>query len=218
MLKHLVRCDAAAGARELERTVMRLSARQVSNRAAVWQLESAGRHFQKCQAVHGLDHHGLPDQLSSHVVGDPSQRVCGQAAQVERPWECFGEVLVEDLDEVHPAELATDAQPLIVAGHIRELRAEVLRWTVFCDEEVSLADLSPAIRGAPAKTVPTRNTAVCPLAQSVAETERGAIEAALHVCGGNLASTARTLEIDRNTLKRKIKAFGLARDSRQTDR
>ena len=43
-------------------------------------------------------------------------------------------------------------------GNVRELRAEVQRWTVFCEEEVRMAELSPEIRSAIAGTAPSAKT------------------------------------------------------------
>jgi DNA-binding NtrC family response regulator len=98
-------------------------------------------------------------------------------------------------------------------GNVRELRSEVHRWAVFCDHEVTPADLAPEIRGsaaarparhagAPAKVHET-------LEAAVRDAEQRAIAAALAAHGGNLSRTARQLGIERNTLKRKLAALGL---------
>lgn len=55
----------------------------------------------------------------------------------------------------------------------------------------------------------TRSLASRPLAMVVAEAERAAVTLALEVCAGNLSHAARLLDIERNTLKRKLYAFGL---------
>jgi two-component system response regulator AtoC len=105
-------------------------------------------------------------------------------------------------------------------GNVRELRAEVERWFIFCDEGVDVADLAEEIRQpangsrAPVAGVsePLADPASPPLltlAEAVAEAERAAIAAALVVHDNNLARTARTLGIDRNTLKRKLALHGL---------
>jgi DNA-binding NtrC family response regulator len=115
-----------------------------------------------------------------------------------------------------------DAMRLLAAypwpGNVRELRSEVHRWAVFCDDQVEVADLAPELRDAAA---PHRTTAAATpsgtgdaaapvsLAAAVAAAERTAIETALAAHGGNLLRTARALDIERNTLKRKLKAFGL---------
>ncbi len=95
-------------------------------------------------------------------------------------------------------------------GNVRELRAEVLRWHVFCDRWVRLEDLDPKLSAS--LTTPTSAAAVtelAPLADAVTRAERIAIDLALKHCQGNLSQTARTLDIDRNTLKRKIRALGI---------
>jgi DNA-binding NtrC family response regulator len=109
-------------------------------------------------------------------------------------------------------------------GNVRQLRAEVVRWTVFCEHEVRVEDLSPELRedagdeasasvhepvaslgparpsGRPA---PART-----LAEAVAELEDHMIREAL-TCEGSLMGAARALAIDRNTLKRKARRLGL---------
>jgi DNA-binding NtrC family response regulator len=98
-------------------------------------------------------------------------------------------------------------------GNVRELRAEVLRWTVFCDAVVDVPDLAPEIAApetsaAAAPEVAAPATATRTLADIVAAAERAAIDGALRAHDGNLSATARALAIDRNTLKRKMRAFG----------
>jgi DNA-binding NtrC family response regulator len=117
-------------------------------------------------------------------------------------------------------------------GNVRELRAEVLRWTVFCADRVALGDLAPEIReggelrrsaplaghtaaeapklssevGDAAPSAPSHATLVRPLADVLAEAETTAIATAMSAHAGNLSRAARALGIDRNTLKRKLKA------------
>ncbi|MEM9453867.1 MAG: sigma-54 dependent transcriptional regulator [Myxococcota bacterium] len=111
-------------------------------------------------------------------------------------------------------------------GNVRQLRAEVVRWTVFCDHEVTVEDLSPELRPEPsskrtdkggepepskARSSPSLDDPHRPtltLAEAVSELERRMIHEALER-EGTLAGTARALAIDRNTLKRKIRRFGL---------
>jgi DNA-binding NtrC family response regulator len=107
-------------------------------------------------------------------------------------------------------------------GNVRELRAEVLRWGVFCDEVVDVIDLSPEIRawsgggdlitGAAASGGNAGRggaAAGTTLEEAVRAAERAAIAAALEATGGNLSRTSRSLQIDRNTLKRKLALYGL---------
>jgi two-component system response regulator AtoC len=110
--------------------------------------------------------------------------------------------------------IAADALRLLAAygwpGNVRELRSEVHRWSVFCDEQVEVADLAPEIRGAaprPAPPLPVPPAAT--LDEIVAAAERAAIAAALSAHDGNLLRTARALAIERNTLKRKLRSYGL---------
>ncbi|MEZ4400885.1 MAG: sigma-54 dependent transcriptional regulator [Kofleriaceae bacterium] len=99
-------------------------------------------------------------------------------------------------------------------GNVRELRSEVQRWAVFCDDEVDLADLAPEIRaaaladtiGAAAARPARAAAAVSTLAAAVHAAEQAAIAAALAAHDGKLAPTARALGIERNTLKRKLRA------------
>jgi len=95
-------------------------------------------------------------------------------------------------------------------GNVRELRAEVMRWHVFCDRWVRVEDLDPSIVGgdegpAAAHREPVRTT----LADAVTDAERVAIVGALTETEGNLSKAARVLQIDRNTLKRKIRKLGV---------
>jgi DNA-binding NtrC family response regulator len=103
-------------------------------------------------------------------------------------------------------------------GNVRELRAEVMRWAVFCDDEVGVGDLAPEIRGQPIGAAPIGGDAgraapavraLVPLREAVAAAERGAIVAALEACGHNLTRAARALGVDRNLLKRRIRAYRL---------
>ncbi len=90
-------------------------------------------------------------------------------------------------------------------GNVRQLRAEVIRWTVFVDDVVGPDDLELGAAGgrrAPS-TGPER------LAEAVERVERDCIQRALEHTAGNLSQAARVLDIDRNTLKRKLARYGL---------
>ncbi len=129
-------------------------------------------------------------------------------------------------------EVSAEAMRLLLRhpwpGNVRELRAEVQRWAVFCDGRVEASDLAPELRGlapppppcppgAPpdsarppgARPPPAPIAPIAPLAEAVEAAERAALARALDATGGNLSQSARALGIDRNTLKRKMAAFGL---------
>lgn len=93
-------------------------------------------------------------------------------------------------------------------GNVRELRAEVARWAWLTDGTVELADLSPSLRGVERVTAsePDRERT---LAEQVEEVERAAVAAALRRAEGNQSAAARALGIDRNTLRRKLRRYGL---------
>jgi DNA-binding NtrC family response regulator len=100
-------------------------------------------------------------------------------------------------------------------GNVRELRSEVHRWAVFSDERVDVDDLSPEIRRATSSgpaSVGRRDRRGAPrttLREAVEAAELAAIREALADSGGNLLRAARALAVERNTLKRKLRAFGL---------
>lgn len=102
-------------------------------------------------------------------------------------------------------------------GNVRELRAEVVRWTVFCDGSagrVELDDLSPELRARFEPSVEPRSVHAVSLEpqtlrQQVEVVERAAIAEAVDRHEGNLSAAARALDIDRNTLKRKLDRFGM---------
>ncbi len=89
-------------------------------------------------------------------------------------------------------------------GNVRELRTEVMRWHVFCDQWVRPEDLHLQEQPTLLRAEKVSVNSVRPLAEAVSHTERLAIEAALANTQGNLSQAARLLQIDRNTLKRKI--------------
>jgi transcriptional regulator with GAF, ATPase, and Fis domain len=70
---------------------------------------------------------------------------------------------------------------------------------------------SPPPSGAPAPRppLPAHGPPLAPLADVIEAAERAALARALDATGGNLSQSARSLGIDRNTLKRKMTAFGL---------
>lgn len=104
-------------------------------------------------------------------------------------------------------------------GNVRELKAEVERWGVFCDGVVDARDLAPEIREG-RRILPENSAAredeggscsgdIELLAEVVERAERAAITNALQANEDNVSATARSLGIDRNTLKRKMSLYGL---------
>ncbi len=93
-------------------------------------------------------------------------------------------------------------------GNVRELRNVIERALVLGDGPVlELDDLPPELlHAAPPSPQADPNVAVRPLA----ELEREAIVAALSATSGNKARAAALLGIDRTTLYRKLKDFGIA--------
>lgn len=126
------------------------------------------------------------------------------------------EHFLQDLRRPVALSITPDAMDALLTyswpGNVRELRSEVVRWGVFCDRKVDRGDLPHEIREA-AKSrsgCPSNQHAVplSSLAESVRAAERSTILAALDQCRGNLSQTARLLQIDRNTLKRKLTSYG----------
>ncbi len=94
-------------------------------------------------------------------------------------------------------------------GNIRELRAEVMRWHVFCDRWVRAEDLSIHDDAGPRVVSHEPQPPLHRLAKVVADAERGAIQAALSASHGNISQAAKALDIDRNTLKRKLRKLNI---------
>src|SRR5262249_46221573 len=104
-------------------------------------------------------------------------------------------------------------------GNCRELKNAVERAVVLGEGElVKLDDLPPQVATAPAAVrPPTAPSAfVAPpleappaAARSLKDLERQGILAALHATGGNKAQAAAILEIDRSTLYKKLKEYGI---------
>jgi DNA-binding NtrC family response regulator len=107
-------------------------------------------------------------------------------------------------------------------GNVRELRNAVERAIVLGDGElIRVEDLPPLLWGSSppvAFTAPAQQpvTVAAPLqaaapaaARSLRDLERDGIVAALAATGGNKAQAAAILEIDRSTLYKKIKDYGI---------
>ena len=102
-----------------------------------------------------------------------------------------------------------------LGGGLPELRAEVRRWVLTCTESVTVEDLSPGLAPAHEGAGPRASSAahdpaalLRPLAVQVADLEARALRAVLAHTEGNKSAAARLLDVDRNTLKRKLRALG----------
>lgn len=129
---------------------------------------------------------------------------------------------------IRPVHLDIAGFPEIRAmrAELVRLRAEVLRWTALCDDQVDVADLADEIRESartasavagnlgpevPPGTPGADPTAIPTLAQAVDRAENAVILRAVAASDHNLSRAARLLAIDRNTLKRKLDRFGISR-------
>ena len=89
-------------------------------------------------------------------------------------------------------------------GNVRELENTIQRALVLgTGHTVGLADLPLALRVA-ADASPTPSAAI-----SLAEMEREHIVRTLRTAGGNRSAAARLLGVDRKTLYRKLKRYGI---------
>jgi DNA-binding NtrC family response regulator len=109
------------------------------------------------------------------------------------------------------SEFTTDALDALCAhswpGNVRELRAAIEHAVVFCrGERVSVRDLPPAVRNAPA------NGGTGPVISSeltVKEAEKQLLIRALKETGGNRTLAAKKIGMSRRTLHRKLHTYNL---------
>lgn len=196
--------------------------------ASGWLAQAAGGSLSLAQA------HALPEALAAPLLAAAAERDVRLLVGAEGPCPlqlgahlrlpALAEraadlpLLVSQLlDELGGQELriarevwrALDAAPW--SGGLPQLRAEVRRWVLTCAEAVDLEDLSPGLRtrAAVAPGSPEDPAHLLrPLSVQVADLEARALRAVLAHTEGNKSAAARLLDVDRNTLKRKLRALG----------
>jgi len=117
---------------------------------------------------------------------------------------------VHDFDESAMQVLQRYSWP----GNVRELENAVERAVVLCrDSRISINDLPPKlVEGAEEMPAPHRPYLAQPLKEALEEPEKRIIEAALRANGWNRQLTAEQLQINRTTLYKKMKRYGLDRE------
>ena len=113
------------------------------------------------------------------------------------------------------AELADDAREALIEyrwpGNVRELLNVLRRSALFADQRRVTGDL---IRRMVAASVFAQRDApqTATTSSRLSDVERSHIEQVLQKLGGNVTQAASVLGIDRRTLQRKLKTYGLAND------
>ncbi|HVE13331.1 MAG TPA: sigma-54 dependent transcriptional regulator [Elusimicrobiota bacterium] len=93
-------------------------------------------------------------------------------------------------------------------GNVRELQHGVERALIMASgPAISVEDLPSEIHASPAAAAPPRKNG----GGSLGDAEKRHILKVLEDCGGNQADAAKTLGIGRNTLWRKLKAYGISK-------
>ncbi len=124
--------------------------------------------------------------------------------------ESLGDEIGRRIESIAPDALAA-LQRYRWPGNVRELRNVVERALVLGDGPIlELDDLPPELLHAAPSQRPPGAAAVTPgTVRTLAELEREAIGVALQATGGNKARAAALLGIDRTTLYRKLKDYGI---------
>lgn len=95
-------------------------------------------------------------------------------------------------------------------GNVRELENVVERAVVLCKGHyIAVADLPPKLIESASTAEPSFGYQPMPLKEALEEPEKRLIEAALRANGWNRQLTARQLQINRTTLYKKMKRYGL---------
>jgi transcriptional regulator with PAS, ATPase and Fis domain len=112
------------------------------------------------------------------------------------------------------AGLASDVLHLLQAyhwpGNVRELENIIERAVVFCrGGEIQVGDLPPVLQQAAHAAASLPAPGALSLQDAMAEPEKRIIETALQTHGWNRSSTAAALGINRTTLYKKMKKYGI---------
>jgi len=113
-----------------------------------------------------------------------------------------------------PSRLSSEALARLMRyswpGNVRELENEMRRLTALGVEEIVVDSLAPVFKSRGAAGADPRESSMRSLDDVVTTAERGAIESALRLCGGNKSLAARSLGITRKALYRRLVKYGLA--------
>jgi DNA-binding NtrC family response regulator len=103
-------------------------------------------------------------------------------------------------------------------GNVRELRNLMERLVILTpDEKISSADVRTCLPGGNAPKAHGLYRPGVPFRVLVEESERQIIQDALAHHGGQMAATARALDLERSHLYKKARALGLRGDSKDDD-
>src|SRR5262249_44284807 len=104
-------------------------------------------------------------------------------------------------------------------GNVRELEGVIRRGVVLCQgTRITSGHLASSLsyprssRNSPASARPAMPSTLGPLKGALEEPEKGTIIQALQALNGNRQETARVLDINRTTLYKKMKKYGLLVD------
>jgi DNA-binding NtrC family response regulator len=114
----------------------------------------------------------------------------------------------------HVSAISSEAMDLLLAhvwpGNIRELENTIDRAVILCKgHQITASDLPEKVQFPRASPAASGSYRPMPLKDALAEPERRILEQALHANGWNRQTTANQLDINRTTLYKKMKHYGL---------